>query len=168
MRSVRVLPAVEEQHALDSGSVRADHGLDVVESPPGVWRAVRRQHAAFPPSVAPIRGNPFLDAATAVAVALEKRDACLKQTFNICDDEPVLAGTYLDYIAARLESRSPFHIPRWLAKLMVGASLVDALLASVRCHNARFKEMTGWEPEYPNYREGIAAEVDKWQAMTRT
>ena len=108
------------------------------------------------------------DAATAVALTVEKRHACLKQTFNICDDEPVLSNTYLDYVAARLEARSPFHIPRWLARLMVGGSLVDALLASVRCRNARFKEMTGWEPEYPTYREGIAAEVDKWQAMTRT
>jgi len=108
------------------------------------------------------------DAASAVAVAVEKRATCLKQTFNICDDEPVLSNAYLDHIAARLEARSPFHIPPWLAKLMLGASLVDALLASVRCRNARFKDMTGWEPEYPTYREGIAAEVDKWQAMTRT
>ena len=102
------------------------------------------------------------DAASAVAQAVEKRDICRNQIFNVCDDEPVLFNTYLDFIAATLGARSPFHIPSWLAKLMLGASLVDALLASVRCRNERFKERTDWQPEYPTYRDGIVAEVTKW------
>jgi len=105
------------------------------------------------------------DAAGAVARAVEKRDTCLKQTFNVCDDEPVLFGTYLDFVATTLGARSPFHVPPWLAKLMLGASLVDSLMASVRCRNERFKEVTGWQPAYPTYRVGIVAEVEKWLAQ---
>jgi nucleoside-diphosphate-sugar epimerase len=105
------------------------------------------------------------DAASAVAQAVEKRDVCRGQTFNVCDDEPVLCDRYLDFIADTLGARSPFHIPPWLGKMMLGASLVDALLASVRCRNGRFKEVTGWIPEYPTYRTGIVAEVEKWLAQ---
>jgi nucleoside-diphosphate-sugar epimerase len=108
------------------------------------------------------------DAAGAVVRAVEKRENCLNQTFNVCDDEPVLYKTYLEYVAATLGARRPFHIPRWLAKLTLGGSLVKVLTASVRCRNGRFKEMTGWEPRYPAYRQSVAAEVEKWLAQTST
>jgi nucleoside-diphosphate-sugar epimerase len=105
------------------------------------------------------------DAASAVVQAVEKRHSCLNQTFNVADDEPVLFNTYLDFVADTLGSRSPIHIPVWLAKVMLGASVVETLMASVRCRSERFKEMTGWQPDYPSYRTGVVAEVNKWLAQ---
>jgi NAD dependent epimerase/dehydratase family enzyme len=82
-------------------------------------------------------------------------------TINVCDDEPVLFKTYLDFVANTLGSRSPFHVPVWLAKVMLGASVVETLMASVRCRTEHFKEMTGWQPDYPSYRTGVVGEVNK-------
>lgn len=106
------------------------------------------------------------DAATAVTKVVDNFDACLNRTFNIGDDEPVLFETYLNFVADTLGAGSPFHIPVWLARLALGASLVDALMASVRYNSEGLKELTGWEPQNPTYRQGIAAEVKKWLAQS--
>jgi nucleoside-diphosphate-sugar epimerase len=102
------------------------------------------------------------DAASAVVQAVGKYHSCLDQTFNVCDDEPVLFNTLINFVADTLGARSPFHIPVWLAKLMLGSSMVQAMMLSTRCRNERFKEAAGWQPEFPTYRTGIAAEMKKW------
>jgi nucleoside-diphosphate-sugar epimerase len=104
------------------------------------------------------------DAAYAVVKAVEARQACIGKTFNVCDDEPVLFDTYLKFVAEILGARSPMHIPVWLARVMLGASTVETLIASTRCLNHRFKSSTGWQPEYPTCRAGIPAEINKWQS----
>ncbi len=104
------------------------------------------------------------DAASAVLAALENRQLCLHHTFNICDDEPVRFADLLDFLAGRLGGRSPRRIPVWLAKLMLGGSVVESLMASVRCRTGRFKEISGWQPAYPTYRDGMIAEIERWQA----
>jgi nucleoside-diphosphate-sugar epimerase len=85
------------------------------------------------------------DAATAVLKTIENYKNGLGQTFNACDDEP-----------------EPIRIPLFLAKLLLGSHIVDVLLASVRCKNQLIKERLNWTPEYPTYREGYRAEIEKW------
>jgi len=102
------------------------------------------------------------DAAEAVVKAVARPDNCANKTFNVCDDEPVLYETYLNFVAATLGARPPLHIPPWLARLMAGPPVVEVLLASHRCRNERFKAATGWQPQYPTYREGIRAEAEQF------
>jgi nucleoside-diphosphate-sugar epimerase len=106
------------------------------------------------------------DAAKAIAKTIEHYDRCLNQTFNVCDDEPVQSQSLIDFMAETLGAGKPRHIPVWLAKGLLGSSGVDVLLTSVRCKNQLIKEKTGWEPEYPTYRQGVIAEVEKWLARS--
>jgi nucleoside-diphosphate-sugar epimerase len=74
-------------------------------------------------------------------------------------------GTFYSHDSAHTQGMFQTVKKGFFPKMMLGASLVDALLASVRCRNGRFKEVTGWIPEYPTYRTGIVAEVEKWLAQ---
>ena len=103
------------------------------------------------------------DATTAVCQVVKRPDACIGQTFNVCDDQPVQYGELMAFIAETLGAPQPRHIPVWLASLLLGKLTVEPLLASTRCKNDRFKNQTGWRPEYPTYREGIPAEIKKWR-----
>jgi nucleoside-diphosphate-sugar epimerase len=102
------------------------------------------------------------DAATAVLKTIENYKNGLGQTFNACDDEPVTYRELLNYVAKTLGARKPIRIPLFLAKLLLGSHIVDVLLASVRCKNQLIKERLNWTPEYPTYREGYRAEIEKW------
>lgn len=102
------------------------------------------------------------DAALAVAKAVEHFPDVLGQTFNICDDEPVLYRELADEVAQVLGARRPARIPVFLARLLLGMQTVNFLLASMRCKNQLAKERLGWYPQYPSYREGYLAEVRKW------
>jgi len=98
------------------------------------------------------------DAADAVIAVVEKYETAAGQTFNVCDDEPVQYGTMVHFIADRLEARKPIHIPRSVARMALGAHVVDAIFNSFRCRNQLVKEKLGWTPAHATYREGYTAE----------
>lgn len=102
------------------------------------------------------------DAANAIVKTIEHYQNGIGHTLNVCDDEPVLYQDLINFIAERLEAAKPRHIPVWLAKLLLGSTSVNTLLASIRCKNQAFKEKIGWQPQYPTFRQGIAAEVERW------
>lgn len=104
------------------------------------------------------------DAANAVLKTIENYKNAPSQTsiLNVCDDEPVTYRELLNYVAEALGARKPIRIPVFLAKWLVGSPIVNALLASVRCKNHLIKERLSWMPQYPTYREGYRAEIEKW------
>jgi 2-alkyl-3-oxoalkanoate reductase len=102
------------------------------------------------------------DAANAVLSSIENCKNAIGQTFNVCDDEPVTYRELQSYLAEKLRARKPFRMPRFLARLMLGSHTVEFLSASVRCRNHLIKERLGWAPQYPTYREGYPAEIEKW------
>ncbi len=102
------------------------------------------------------------DAALAVFRAVEHFPNNLGQTFNICDDKPVLYGELADEVARMLGARRPGRIPAFLARLLLGTQTVNFLLASVRCKNQLAKEKLGWVPHYSTYQEGYSVEARKW------
>lgn len=102
------------------------------------------------------------DAAEAVVKAVENHEAGAARIFNVCDDEPVQYRELVSFIAESLGARKPIHIPRVLARLMLGSHVVDAIFSSVRCRNERIKEALGWVPRFPTYREGYPAEIERW------
>jgi nucleoside-diphosphate-sugar epimerase len=76
--------------------------------------------------------------ATVAAIALWPSH----QTFIICDDEPVQWGTLFGYIARCAGQGAPPN----------GAS---EGFPSFRLKNGRAKQVLGWQPVYPSYREGL-------------
>jgi 2-alkyl-3-oxoalkanoate reductase len=103
------------------------------------------------------------DAAAAILSVLNNYTAALPyRVFNVCDDEPVTYQTLLNFVAHTLNARKPMRLPVFLARLLLGSDTVEYLLASMRCQNQRLKEVIGWQPHYPTYREGYQAEIEKW------
>lgn len=105
------------------------------------------------------------DAANAMLKAVENYTNGLGHTFNVCDDEPVLYRDLLNFVAETLGAEAPNHIPVSQAESALGSHLVEVLLSSVRCKNQLIKEKLDWTPQYPTYREGYPAEIEKWLHM---
>lgn len=99
------------------------------------------------------------DAASAYLTALEHRPDGI---FHIVDDEPVKVGQLLRHFAERLGAKPPIHVPVWLARLAAGSYAVDFVTTSMVTSADRFKQTSGWKPQYPSYREGLDQVVREW------
>lgn len=75
--------------------------------------------------------------------------------YNVCDDEPAPADVVLSYAADLLGISPPPAVPYEEAGLSGAAQRFYA--ECKRVSNARIKAELGWRPEYPSYREGLAA-----------
>jgi len=93
------------------------------------------------------------DAASATLAALEH--PVPGAVLNICDDEPAPIREWLPYVAEQIGAPAPRHVPRWVARLM-GAHMVHLTCTARGASNARAKEVLGWEPSIPTWREGFA------------
>jgi NAD dependent epimerase/dehydratase family enzyme len=62
-----------------------------------------------------------------------------------------------------LGARTPRSIPRFVAKAVIGAHLIDSATASVRVSNKKGRERLGFAPQYPTLREGYRRELAVWQ-----
>lgn len=91
------------------------------------------------------------DGGAAVAAALNAPAG----TFNIVDDEPLTKRAYANALANAAQSRAWLYVPGRTALLFGERS--TSLTRSLRVSNQRFKEATGWKPQYRSAREG-------WQA----
>ena len=91
------------------------------------------------------------DAATAVVAAL----AAAPGVYNVGDDEPVTRRAYVDAVGRAVGRKRVFLYPGRLAKL--GGKTFDTLTRSHRISNRKFREATGWAPQYPSVREGWTA-----------
>jgi nucleoside-diphosphate-sugar epimerase len=93
------------------------------------------------------------DAASATVAAIEH--PAPGAILNICDDEPAPAREVLPFIAERIGAKAPRHLPRWVARLM-GEHMVHLTCTARGASNARAKQVLGWEPSIPSWREGFA------------
>ncbi len=76
-------------------------------------------------------------------------------TYNVVDDVPLTGRELADAFAAAFGTKRLFLTPAWVLRLL--RSPAGSMLASQRVSNARFRELTGWEPAYPSAREGWRA-----------
>lgn len=104
------------------------------------------------------------DAAAAFAAAVDGCPAGVGRTFNICDDEPVAYGDLQRGVAELLGAKKPGKVPRFLAKLALGAHAIEFMEASARVRNGAAKEALGWKPAYPTWREGYAQVIEARRA----
>lgn len=94
------------------------------------------------------------DVASAVLAALGAETGI----YNVTDDTPVRRGEYLKAFADAFGIKPPKPTPTRLMKL-AGGPAADALVASQRVSNRKFRSATGWEPRYPDVTVGWAAEA---------
>lgn len=103
------------------------------------------------------------DAARAVVAVVEDHERHLGEKFNIVDGQPVHMEGFVSGLAELLEARKPWHVPIWLARLRMGASLLEPLLLSMRCSNDKARKKLRWEPRYPDFRYGFQAALNAWR-----
>ncbi len=87
------------------------------------------------------------DAASAVVYALKAAAGI----YNIAGDEP-MRRVELGNAVAAIEGVDQPSLPEPMSGEVPGS--VEALMRSQRISNARFKDVTGWVPQYPSIREG--------------
>ncbi len=113
-------------------------------------------------------GRPFWssiqvdDAASAAVAAVENNAQAIGRTYNVVDDEPARYADVAAFIAHSVGARAPRRMPAALARLLIGSDTVNSLTTSLRVRNQRVKDELGWQPRYASYREGYAAEIEKW------
>ena len=93
------------------------------------------------------------DAVQAILLALEKPELAAGQTFNVVDNAPDRMRDILPYAAQLLHAPTPRTVPPLMAKMIVGALTIDVLTQSHRMSNAKIKQILGFEPRFPTYRE---------------
>ena len=97
------------------------------------------------------------DCATAVVAALTAPEGI----YNVVDDAPLTRQEYADALAAAVGVKRLRFPPKLVTK--VGGEGAAMLARSQRVSNRRFKEATGWAPQYPSMRQGWPAIVAEMQ-----
>lgn len=98
-----------------------------------------------------------LDDAAAAAVRAVERGVAdgVRGVFNVVDDEPAPASTWLPYVADCLGARPPMRLPAWVARLAAGEVAVSWMTATRGSSNARAKRELGLVLRWPSWREGF-------------
>lgn len=96
------------------------------------------------------------DVASAILAAV---DRSVVGVFNVVDDDPTPVHEWLPVLAELVGAPPPRTVPPWLARLAAGEWGVAFLTRLVGASNARAREELGWEPAYPSWRDGFAAEL---------
>lgn len=94
------------------------------------------------------------DAAGAVPLALTAPSG----TYNVVDDEPLtrreLAGVYAASVGRQ---RASFALARLTG--LAGDKRTGGIMRSLRVSNARFKQATGWQPQWRSARTGLPVAI---------
>ena len=91
------------------------------------------------------------DAAAAIVAAVDAPAG----VYNVVDDEPLTRTDYFAALADAFGIKAPKIPPAALGKL--GGKRLGPLARSHRVSNRRFRDATGWAPQYPSPREGWKA-----------
>ncbi len=101
------------------------------------------------------------DAAAATVLAVDHGTPGL---YNVVDDEPAPASTWMPYLATLLGAKPPRPVPAWLARPVAGAHLVSMMTVARGSSNAKAKRELGFTPNYPSWRTGFRSLVPTAQA----
>jgi dihydroflavonol-4-reductase len=93
------------------------------------------------------------DLAEAYALAVEHGQT--GANYVIGDEDPLTRRAAINRVTAALGLPPVGHAPNWLAGLMLGFPLVEALNASIRVRSDRAKRELGWAPRYVSFAEGL-------------
>jgi nucleoside-diphosphate-sugar epimerase len=92
------------------------------------------------------------DAAAATVAALERGR---RGIYNVVDDEPAPVAEWLPAVARALHARTPWHVPRFVARLAAGEAGVVMMTEIRGASNAKAKDELGWAPAQASWREAL-------------
>ena len=93
------------------------------------------------------------DAASAIVFGLKNLLKLKGKTVNVTDNHPVLFSKAIGHIAAITNNKKPFHLPAFIAKLVLGKNNFAFLTNSYRVKKEPYLE--GWQPEHHDFITGI-------------
>lgn len=102
------------------------------------------------------------DAASAIIKAIEKLP--IGEKFIIADDTAVSQKDFTFYMAELMNKKQPGHIPAFIIKLILGKDFYEIIKMNCKVSNAKAKRLLDWKPEYPSYKEGLAATIKEMKA----
>jgi nucleoside-diphosphate-sugar epimerase len=100
------------------------------------------------------------DAANAFLVAAE---AGRRGLWHVTDDEPMMIRDMLFEFAGKLGAPAPRRIPLWLARWVVGKSVIEFFTRSTRTSNRLFREELNWSPRFSSFRAGLEEVIATWR-----
>ncbi|NDJ54047.1 MAG: NAD(P)-dependent oxidoreductase [Chloroflexi bacterium] len=100
------------------------------------------------------------DVAQAVRLALEQ--APHGETYNICDNEPVLQSNLYMNLAQTIEGPIPESSDDAQLMPYMGRINLEPLSFSVRLTNAKARDELGFDPQHKNHRSGFEGIIEKW------
>lgn len=101
----------------------------------------------------------FVHALDVAAAILATVDRSVLGVFNVVDDDPAPVRDWLPALAELVGAPAPRAVPPWLARLAVGGWGAAVMTRLVGAANARARKELDWEPAYPSWRDGFAAEL---------
>jgi nucleoside-diphosphate-sugar epimerase len=94
------------------------------------------------------------DAAEATVAAVEHGN---RGVYNVVDDEPAPVAEWLPVLAETLGAKRPFHVPRFVARMVAGEAAVMMMTDARGASNAKAKRDLAWRPAHPSWRQGFEA-----------
>jgi 2-alkyl-3-oxoalkanoate reductase len=101
----------------------------------------------------------FVHIADAAAATVAALDRGAPGIYNIVDDDPARASDWIPYLAELLGAPPPRRMPVWLGRILAGDVPVSMMTRMRGSSNAKAKRELGWQPRYPSWREGFAAQL---------
>lgn len=75
--------------------------------------------------------------------------------YNIVDDDPAPVSEWLPVLAQLLQAKTPFHLPGWIGRLVVGEAGMLMMTRVPGVSNQKAKRELGWQPCWTSWREGF-------------
>ncbi len=83
------------------------------------------------------------------------------EKFIIADDTACTVKDFCNELAKQLKTKTPRSIPGFLAKWLMGSSIYEIVTLNSKVSNQKAKQILGWKPVYPSYKEGLKAVVQQ-------
>ncbi|SDP91621.1 Nucleoside-diphosphate-sugar epimerase [Actinopolyspora xinjiangensis] len=99
------------------------------------------------------------DAAAAVLEALHDVEPA---AYNVVDNEPAESGEWLPAYARMIGGPEPVSLTLEQANQQLDWATVHRLTEQRGASNFRFREVSGWRPRWPSWREGLANLFGFW------
>lgn len=94
------------------------------------------------------------DAAEATLAAVEHGR---RGVYNVVDDEPALVADWLPVLTHMLSGKKPRRMPAFVVRVFAGEGGVAMMTDARGASNEKAKDVLGWSPTHPSWRQGFAA-----------
>ncbi len=104
------------------------------------------------------------DCANAFVLAIEALP--IGESFILADDTPCTMREFNEFMAECSDMPKPRTIPRFIARLALGKTLLETMEMNCIVTNEKAKRMLGWVLKYPSYREGLVDTIRELEGRT--